>query len=106
MKTNRSRMRTIASVVFVLLAFTVTPALAMNETLVGAVVKTDAGAALSTDGGEYLFLGKDPTGQIGKTVAVTGNVENGVLSQTVRVKTVKVISNKDLIDPQRTLATR
>ncbi len=105
MRTNRPIIRTILVAVVALLAFTVTPALAMNESLVGAVVKTDQGAALSTDGGEYLFLGKDLTKMIGKTVAVTGNVEEGVLTQTIRVKTVKVIADKDLIDPQTPTAT-
>jgi hypothetical protein len=78
---------------------TAIPALAMNEELIGAVVKTDQGVALSTDSGEYLLLGQDLGKMAGKTVAVTGNVEDGVLSKTIRIASVKVLSNKDIIDP-------
>jgi hypothetical protein len=78
---------------------TASAALAMNEELVGALVKTDQGCVLSTENGEYLILGKDLTGLEGKTVAVTGNVEDGAKSKTIRVNSVKVLNNKDIIDP-------
>lgn len=63
------------------------------------MVKTDQGVALSTDGGEYLLLNKDLENLTGKTVAVTGNVEDGVLSKTIRVASVKVLNPRDIIDP-------
>jgi len=86
----------IGAIVFLL---TTTSALAMKEKLIGAVVKTDQGCALSTDSGEYLPLGKDLTGLEGKTVAVTGNVEHGSEASTIRVNSVKVLYNRDIIDP-------
>ncbi len=86
----------IGGIVFLL---TTTAALAVNEELVGAVVKTDQGYALSTDSGEYLVLGKGLDGLEGKTVAVTGNVENGSESSTIRVQSFKVLANKDIVDP-------
>ena len=77
---------------------TSTSALAMKETLVGAVVKTDAGVALSTAGGEYLPLGRRLNAMEGKTLAVTGYVENGIESNTIQVRWVKVLADKDIID--------
>jgi hypothetical protein len=32
-------------------------------------------------------------------MAVTGNVEDGVKSKTIRVNSVNVLNNKDIIDP-------
>ena len=84
----------------VLMAVMASPALASNETLIGAVVKTDAGAALSTNDGEYLTLGKDLSAFSGMTVIVSGDVENGALVNTVRVKEMQVLSPNDLIDPE------
>ena len=78
---------------------TATAALAMNQKLVGAVVKTDQGYALSTSNGEYLPLGKPLAGLVGKTVAVTGNVEHGSEISTIRVHSYKVLSSKDTVDP-------
>jgi hypothetical protein len=99
MKYPTTRIGLLALVVGVVFLLTASAALAMNEELVGALVKTDQGCALSTDSGEYLILGKDLTGLEGKTVAVTGNVEDGVKSKTIRVNSVKVINNKDIVDP-------
>lgn len=95
---KKKLIRSIVVVMGVMLTFAVTTAFTATEDLVGAVVKTDQGAALSTEDGEYLFLGRNLYGMIGKTVLVTGNVENGVLASTVRVKSVKVLSSTDLID--------
>ena len=67
--------------------------------IVGAVVKTDQGVALSTSAGEYLILGKNLEQFIGKTVSVKGEVENGVLSNTIRVTSVRMLTPKDIIDP-------
>jgi hypothetical protein len=99
MRANKTLICSMVLAVGIFFTVAASPALAMNEDLVGAVVKTDQGAAFSTDAGEYLFLGKNLTGMIGKTVSVTGNVEDGVLSNTIRVKSAKVLSNKDYIDP-------
>lgn len=100
MQGNKTLMSAMVLVVGILLLAIVPAAMAMNEELVGAVVKTDQGAALSTDSGEYLLIGKDHlSGMIGKTVVVTGNVEEGSLSKTIRVESVKVLKNKDIIDP-------
>ena len=96
---NKTLTRSLALAVGIILAATVSSALAMNEDIVGAVVKTDQGAALSTDSGEYLTLGNDLSGMIGKTVAVIGNVQDGVLSKTIQPKSVMVLKNRDLIDP-------
>jgi hypothetical protein len=77
---------------------TATAALAMNEKLVGAVVKTDQGVALSTAHCEYLPLGRRLIGMAGKTLTVTGKVENGVESSTIQVYGVKVLADKNTID--------
>jgi hypothetical protein len=99
MKPSTTRIGLLAMVIGIVFLLTASAALAMNEELVGAVVKTDQGCALSTDSGEYLILGKDLTGLDGKTVTVIGNVEDGVKSKTIRVNSVKVLTNKDIIDP-------
>ncbi len=99
MKSSTTRIGRLAMVIGIVFLLTTSAAMAMNEELVGAVVKTDQGCALSTDSGEYLILGKDLTGVEGKTVTVTGNVEDGVKSKTIRVNSVKVMTNKDIIDP-------
>jgi hypothetical protein len=99
MKYSTTRIGLLAMVIGIVFLLTASAALAMNEELVGAVVKTDQGCVLSTDSGEYLILGKDLTGLESKTVAVTGNVEDGVKSKTIRVNSVKVLNNKDIIDP-------
>ncbi|MFZ0243514.1 MAG: hypothetical protein WAL90_17885 [Desulfobacterales bacterium] len=99
MKHYPTPIRLSALIIGIVFLLTASAALAMSEELVGAVVKTDQGCALSTAGGEYLILGKDLTGLIGKTVAVTGNVEMGTMSKTIRVHSVKVLKNKDIIDP-------
>jgi hypothetical protein len=85
----------IGGIVFLL---TTTAALAFNQKLVGAVIKTDQGVALSTAHGEYLPLGRRLAGMEGKTLAITGNVENGVESSTVQVHGIKVLADKDTID--------
>ena len=82
----------------VVIVLTAGPARAMKEEIIGAVVKTDQGAALSTEAGEYLILGKNLDKLIGKTVAVTGRVEEGVDTQTIRVDSVRVLTDKDLVD--------
>ncbi len=99
MKRYATRIRLSALFIGIVFLLTTSAALAMDEELVGAVVKTDQGCALSTDAGEYLILGKDLTGLIGKTVAVKGNVEVGAMSKTIRVSSVKVVADKDIIDP-------
>ncbi|MGW8187403.1 MAG: hypothetical protein ACWGNK_09045 [Desulfobacterales bacterium] len=99
MKFPTTRIGLPAMIIGIVFLLTASAALAMNEELVGAVVKTDQGCVLSTDNGEYLILGKDLTGLEGKTVAVTGNVEDGVKSMTIRVNSVKVLTRKDIIDP-------
>ncbi|MEJ2641969.1 MAG: hypothetical protein P8010_20585, partial [Desulfosarcinaceae bacterium] len=86
----------IGGIVFIM---STTSAMAMKEDLVGAVVKTDAGVALSTNGGEYILLGRPLNGMVGKTLSVTGNVENGVESNTIQVHRVKVLADKDIVDP-------
>jgi hypothetical protein len=83
----------------ILFAAGASSALASIKDLHGAVVKTDQGAALSTDGGEYLILGKNLSGMVGKTILAKGKVESGVLSNTIRIKSDKVVSRRDLIDP-------
>jgi hypothetical protein len=83
----------------IVLLSTTTTALAMNTKLIGGVVKTDQGCALSTHSGEYLLLGKSLTNLEGKTVAVTGNVEHGAEISTMRSRSVKVLANKDIVDP-------
>jgi hypothetical protein len=35
----------------------------------------------------------------GETVAVSGDVEDGVMSKTIRADSVKVLVKKDIIDP-------
>jgi hypothetical protein len=99
MQRNQTLIRSIVVAIGLLFAFTATAAWAAPASLVGAVVKTDQGTALSTDSGEYLLLGKDLSGMIGKTVSVTGNVEDGALTNTIQVKSVRVLSDKDVIDP-------
>ena len=99
MKRNKTLIHSIVLAIGIFFAATATSALAMNEDLVGAVVKTDQGAALSTNNGEYLVLGKDLSNMIGKTVVVVGNVENGILSKTIRVQSVKVLNDTDIVDP-------
>ena len=99
MRANKQFIRSIVLAMGIIFTVMASSALAMSRDLVGAVVKTDQGAAISTDGGEYLVLGKDLTPMIGKTVLLNGNTESGVLANTIRVKTVKIMSNKDLIDP-------
>lgn len=99
MKSSTIRIGLLIMVIGIVFLLTASAALAMNEELVGAVVKTDQGCALSTDSGEYLIMGKDLTGLEGKTVAVTGNVEDGAKSKTIRVTSVKVLNKKDIIDP-------
>ena len=96
---NMTLIRSLALAFGIILAATVSSALAMKEDIVGAVVKTDQGAALSTNAGEYLPIGKDLSGMIGKTVVVVGNVEDGVLSKTIRPKSIMVLKDKDLVDP-------
>ncbi len=99
MKSTTTRIGLLATVIGIVFLLTASAALAMNQELVGAVVKTDQGCALSTDSGEYLILGKDLTALDGKTVAITGNVEDGVKTKTIRVNSVKVLNKKDIIDP-------
>jgi hypothetical protein len=99
MQRNKTLIRAIVMTAAIFFAATATSALAMNEDLVGAVVKTDQGAALSTDSGEYLVLGKNLSDMTGETVAVTGNVEDGVISKTIRAQSVKVLDKNDIIDP-------
>ena len=99
MKLYTSRIGLLALIGGIVFLLTTTAALAMNEELIGAVVKTDQGYALSTDSGEYLILGNRLDGLEGNTVAVTGNVENGSESSTIRVNSFKVVANKDIIDP-------
>jgi hypothetical protein len=99
MPSNKTLIRSIVVAMSIVFTFAVASAFAASENLIGAVVKTDQGTALSTDGGEYLLLGKDLSGMIGKTVSVTGNAEDGALVNTIRVKSVKVLSNKDFVDP-------
>jgi hypothetical protein len=99
MNTRSKHIPVIMLSLFVFLAMTALPAMAMNETLIGAVVKTDAGVALSTASGEYLTRGKDIAPYLGMTILVNGNVDNGAMSQTVRVKEMQVLSPNDLIDP-------
>lgn len=99
MKRNKTLIHSIVLAIGIFFAATATPALAMNEDLVGAVIKTDQGAALSTNSGEYLVLGKDLSVMIGKTVVVVGNVENGILSKAIRAQSVKVLDETDIIDP-------
>ncbi len=99
MKFYTSRIGLLALVGGIVFLLTTTAALAMNEELIGAVVKTDQGNALSTDSGEYLILGNRLAGLQGNTVAVTGNVENGSESSTIRVDSFKVVANKDTVDP-------
>ena len=99
MKTNKATLSIILLALIGLISAVSTSALAMNEDLVGAVVKTDQGVALSTDSGEYLVLDKDMKAFIGETVAVTGEVEDGVLTKTIHVTSVNVLTPKDIIDP-------
>ena len=99
MKVHTSRIGLLVLIGGICFLMATTVALAMNQELVGAVVKTDQGYALSTDSGEYLLLGKGLDGLEGKTVAVTGDVENGSESSTIRVHSFKIVSNKDVIDP-------
>jgi hypothetical protein len=99
MKPSKTLIRSLVLAAGIILVATVSSALAMNEDIIGAVVKTDSGAALSSYSGEYLIIGKDLSGMIGKTVAVVGNVEHGVLSKSIDAQSVKVLSNKDLVDP-------
>ena len=102
MRTKQSMFRFMLFVFVILFAATSTSALAMNEELVGAVVKTDQGVALSTDAGEYLITGKDLGQYAGETVAVTGEVEDGVLTKTIHVTSVRLLNPKDIIDPPTT----
>jgi hypothetical protein len=98
MKTILSHIGLAALIGGIVFLMTTTSALAMKEKLVGAVVKTDQGVALSTNHGEFLPLGRRLDGMVGKTLAVTGNVENGVESSTIQVQGFKVLSSKDTID--------
>lgn len=100
MKTNPSVIRLILLLTVVLFAASATSAFAMKEELIGAIVKTDNGVALSTDSGEYLILGRDLTNLTGETVAVTGTVEDGALSKSIYVTSVKLLTPEDIIDPQ------
>ena len=99
MKFYTSRIGLLALAGGIVFLLTATAALAKNEELIGAVVKTDQGYVLSTDSGEYIVLGNRLAGLEGKTVAATGNVENGSLSSTIRVQSFKVLANKDMVDP-------
>jgi hypothetical protein len=99
MLTNKKLIRSIVVTMGIMFTFAVTSAFTATENLIGAVVTTNQGTALSTDGGEYLFLGNDLSAMTGKTLDVTGYVENGVLANTIWVKSFKVLSNEDLIDP-------
>ena len=100
MLTNKKLIRSIVVTMGIMFTFAAASAFAATtENMIGAVVKTDQGTALSTDGGEYLFLGNDLSAMTGKTLSVTGYVENGVLVNTIWVKSFKVLSNEDLIDP-------
>jgi len=99
MQPSKTLICSIVMTVGIFFAAAATSALAMNEDLVGTVVKTDQGAALSTESGEYLVLGKNLSGMTGKTVAVTGNVEDGVMSKTIRAQSVTVLDKKDTIGP-------
>jgi hypothetical protein len=83
----------------IVIVLTAGPAMAMEEEIIGAVVKTDQGAALSTEAGEYLILGKNLDKLIGKTVAVTGQVEEGADTQTIRADSVRILVDKDIVDP-------
>jgi len=99
MKRNKTLFRSIIVVTGILFTLTAVSAFAADEDLVGAVIKTDQGTALSTDSGEYLLLGKDLSGMVGETVAVTGTVDEGALANTIKVTSVKVLNDKDVIDP-------
>ena len=94
MKTKPTMISAMLLACVFLFAATATSALAMNEELIGTVVKTDNGAALSTPDGEYLPLGKDLEIYTGDTVAVTGDVEVGVLAKTIRVASVSILDIK------------
>lgn len=98
MKSYRSQIGLAALIGGLVLLMTSTSALAMRETLVGAVVKTDSGVALSTANGEYLPLGRRLDAMQGKTLAVTGDVGNGVESNTILVRWFKVLADKDTVD--------
>ena len=99
MQTTASQIGIMALVGGIIFMLSCTAALAMNRQLIGAVIKTDQGYALSTKSGEFLILGKRPANLEGKTVSVKGNVENGALASTISIRSYKVLSNKDTVDP-------
>lgn len=99
METTALRIGLMALIGGALFMLSTTAALAMNQQLVGAVIKTDQGYALSTNSGEFLILGKRPAKLEGKTVSAKGNVEKGVLASTISVRSYKVVSDKDTVDP-------
>ena len=96
MKTLKS---TLGIIVVFLVLFSVGNAMAMEEEIVGTVIQNGSNYALLAHSGEYLVVGKNLKDVVGDTVAATGEVYIGAKTQAIRIDSVRVIAQKDLITP-------
>ena len=96
MKTLKSMLG--MTVVFLIL-LSLGNAMAMEEEIVGTVMQNGNHYALLAHSGEYLVVGKNLKKYVGDTVAATGKVYIGAMTQAIRIDSVNVIAHKDLITP-------
>jgi hypothetical protein len=96
MKTLKSAL---GLMVVFLLIFAVGNAMAMQEEIVGTVMQNGDSYALLAHSGEYLAVGQNLKDCVGDTVVATGDVYAGANIRTIRIESIKIISQKDLITP-------
>ena len=91
---------TLAVLVAAMLLFSVGSALAMESEIVGTVEQNGNAYTVVANSGEYLAFGKDLKNYVGETVAATGKVYFGAQFDTIQIDSVKLVSKKDLINPE------
>ncbi len=75
--------------------FAAAAAIAGEQSITGTVQKTDAGIIISAeDGATYMVQGKDMTDMVGKTVMVTGTLEESESGKTLTIISVEEAQEK------------
>lgn len=76
----------------VMISFAASVAMAAEEQVIqGTVEQTDSGVVIVADDAQYIVVGEDLSAMVGKTVAVTGTVEDTQEGKTIKVMAVKEI---------------
>jgi hypothetical protein len=70
-------------------------AAAREETLMGTVVKQGGRFVIEADDGDYILVGKDVSGLVGKLVEVTGTVTGSDKGDVLKVKSIQELAETE-----------